>query len=190
MSKLSYEEEKLIKFSYEGCLEQTARLQAYAASKPLLNADIVNEKQDLLVINDIVVFALHARRLIDSSRYNLANSISIPTKKESLSVRRILGYIIHNTKIEVFRTKFHMKLDDAFIKHGTTDEIIDYMLDDLKKNPYKSSIPPIIILRSDKSEIIEFKLEDLVRTFAEKILTKIVQSCEEYGLYLDASYND
>lgn len=58
---------QVIRHAYENALNACARLSSYATAKPTDSIDgLINTRQTILAIDDLMVFAINARRLMDN----------------------------------------------------------------------------------------------------------------------------
>ena len=96
-------------------------------------------------------------------------------KRSELSIRRIIDIIIHHEQIEIVRTELKAQL---LLGRVHPFEVLATVDPD-------RAFSPIIILKSDRSEMNVFKLENLVEIFQKKILNVIVALCGEHGIYLE-----
>jgi hypothetical protein len=96
--------QKNIRFSYGNTLDATARLFAFVNSKPMLHASMVSERQARLALSDLVVFALHAKRLIkdlDLVTYAKIIHVSLQSAGKSQNIWKLLSVIIHSDYVEI-----------------------------------------------------------------------------------------
>jgi hypothetical protein len=89
----------------------------------------------------------------------------------TLSVRKIIGVIVHDKEITVYRSE-HMRL----ILMGQGLEGLFETSD--------RDLPPFVCVRSDR-ETCGFLLEELIETFLQKIMAPITDLCAEQMLFLE-----
>lgn len=77
-------DKKVVRASYESCLNALARLNAYATSSPSIGITEINARQDILAADDLILFCIHARRLAENmglkDLLNQTASRSLPFK--------------------------------------------------------------------------------------------------------------
>lgn len=176
----------LVRSNYENCLDAAARLCAYATSKPFEGAFEVNGRQDALAINDLIVFSLHARRLVESiGLKDLANQLAIQISGGgSLSLWKIIGYLIHHDDLLIIRSATRLRMLNASIKSQTKDEFWQTVKPDLTKGSYSESIPPLILFKSDKIGYTMISLADFLKRFSEEIILEVIKKAGTNNLIL------
>lgn len=177
---------KLVRAEYESCLVAVSRLTAYATSKPFVDAPEVNERQDILAEDDLVKFCIHARRLIESvDLKSLVSSFSIKTDdNSSLSVWRIIGYLIHHNDLEIIRSTLRQKMLEVIKSGKSVAEFCKEFDPQLTKKSYAEPISPLVYFKSDKIDYTIISLEELMKLFSEKIIPAIHDKALDIGLIL------
>lgn len=178
---------QLVRSSYESCLDVTARLNAYATSKPFLGASEINARQDFLATNDLIQFCIHTRRLVDSVGLRdlvLETMIESNLGPMSLSLWKAIGGLIHHDDLLIIRTASGWKMFQAVIAGAHGDEYWERVRPHLKDRPYSEPITPRILFKSDKIPYTLFNLEEFLEVFSTKILPAICESSLDKGLSL------
>lgn len=139
---------KTIRADYEGCLDAMARLSAYATSKPFVDALEVNERQDILAVNDLINFCIHARRLIEGVElkdYVFQKTIKISESVE-LSIWKIINYFIHHDDLEIIRSQSRVRMINASSESKTKQEFWQKIGPELNKKSYSEPIKEMVVL--------------------------------------------
>jgi hypothetical protein len=175
--------------SYESCLDLAARLSCFSASSLMLNADAVTLRQTDLALDDLVIFALHARRLInDASLYELAIHIEICNDSvKKYSLWEILGIIIHCEKIQIARNEFESKF---FFEDGYAKSLFKENIEDMMVNPNLKPISPLVQIKSDKSDFILFNLKHFIEIFSERIVPECIGRALAKRIFLEDIFQD
>lgn len=170
-----------IRADYEALLDRCARLMAYAQSSPQHVFWPVVERQDRLAEDDLIAFALRARRFISATSliplaYNVLVPIGPLRAGEFQHMWRVITTIVHYTDLTIFRS-----LDQFGIIYKALGGTLTFydVLRDRSCNP----IGPIIFVSSDQ-HVLAFDASVLLHTFNEKILRPAVTSCRERGVEL------
>jgi hypothetical protein len=184
-TRIPYEAHRVIRHAYEGVLTACARLISFSTGGPSTGDGPINDRQELLAIEDLISFAIHARRLIETtgqkSRFNKieivfhTRSIALPHRRGTLQKIRIwkaINGIIHNRKVEIIR--------DTWSRDALTRSILEVMISNIPNGNF----PPIIIVTSEEGTII-FPVRELIETFQDKVLAPIIDLCSEHHLSLE-----
>ena len=178
-------DKKVVRASYESCLNAIARLNAYATSKPFSGATEINKRQDVLATDDLISFCIHARRLIENAGLkDLLNQTFIKhTNGTPFSLWRIIGYLIHHDALEILRCDTRMQYLADRENGKTHKEALEKIVAE-KQQPYSEPIPPRIVFKSDKIEQTIMNLETFLRIFSQDILPEVIQKARDEGLDL------
>lgn len=167
-----------IRHAYDQVITQAARLASFAACPPLPDGGAVEERQNALAIDDLIAFALHVRRLIETT--GIANKVGkTPVvvfangTKQSLPIIRVVNTIIHHRQIEILRRKSDMSAPGIDISY--TD-----WLEDRKRGHV-----PVVLTKSDRGGFIAFRIDSFVAAVIEGIVDPVVEHCDDRGLYLE-----
>lgn len=172
---------QIIRNAYEGTLTASARLAAYASCTPTRGPwNLIDNRQTLLATDDLIHFALNARRLIDNTKSfaqieSATIKVATSNQVEDKSVSRILNVIIHHKLIDIFRFNYELQS----LSNLREEELFAVFSKENVK-----SFPPMINIQSDAGGAIMFKLQDLIVAFENKILDTIVDACSDLGLFL------
>lgn len=185
-------DKKVVRESYESCLSAAARLAAYATSKPFLEAVEVNDRQDLLATDDLVVFCIHARRLIKKAGIeDIVKKTTIKTCNGiSLSFWKVLGCVIHYEELEISRSESRFAMMKAFIESKTEKEFWEKVTPEVTRRSFTDTIAPHILLKSDESERMFFSLYEFMKIFSEKIIRAVIEKALDEGFLLDNIFRD
>lgn len=178
-------DKSVVRVSYESCLNALARLNAYATSKPFPRATEINVRQDTLAMDDLIIFCIHARRLVENiGLKDLLNQTFIThANGASLSLWRIIGYLIHHHELEILRCNTRMKYVADRMNGKTHNEALERILIE-NRPPYAEPISPHIVFKSDKIEQTIMNLETFLRIFSQEILPEIISHSLNEGLDL------
>ena len=180
-------DKKVVRASYESCLDATARLAAYATSKPLSKASDVSGRQDILAADDLIAFSIHARRLIDNvTLYDFTNQMMVKCADgSSMSLWRVLGALIHHDELVILRCATRLRMLEAMVESKTDDEYWERVMPELTRETYSEPVPPLILFKSDKVARTVVDLVELLQIFSQEILTAVIKRASDEGLYLD-----
>ncbi len=174
-------DEALIRHAYEQVVTYASRLSSYATSQPLRTDGPIYERQEMLAVDDLANFAFHARRLIGfTDTQKLFQSVDIPIEKEKavIPITRVLNIIIHQELVDTFKYKWKLQLRVA----KNDSEVFKIL-----READKSTIPTLIAIKSDHSDLVILKLATLMELFQKNVLQKLIDICAENGLYLEDS---
>jgi hypothetical protein len=172
---------RIIRHAYEQVLTACARLISFAAGGEPTTDGPIGERQETLAVEDLIEFAIHARRLIDSTvkgERRFAN-VSVHANKrrtKTVKVRKIINVLIHNDSIRIVRSEWDiavMTQKSPFERLAQPDKIF----------------PPFVIVKSHRDDCV-FDLTELIETFQHRILVPITDLCAEHHLFLDESRDD
>lgn len=185
----------LIEQSYEGVMDRAARLVSFGTSKPIDSETGIEKRQERQTVDDILMFAIHARRLITAAgAVSLANNVSVGLwefggtqtdirfvlSPKIISIWKFLGVVVHYELLEVVRYKLQVKYLLRVNLHSTFDEIFS--------GPHKYNFPSKIFIKSDKNDAIIVDILQMTNLFLEKILHPIMEICEDHEIYLETDY--
>jgi hypothetical protein len=168
---------RIIRHAYEEVLTACARLISFSTGGPSIGDGPIDERQEMLAIEDLISFAIHARRLIENTgqqaRFN-KTEIVFPgrSKLQRLRIWKIINGIIHNRKVEIIR--------DIWSREALFRNRLEVVL----ANIPNENFPPMVIVTSEKG-IMVFPVRELIETFQEKILSPVIDLCAEHHLFLE-----
>jgi hypothetical protein len=154
----------------------------------------LDARQIALAIDDLVIFSLNARRLIDDTDMRtLAQNVNVATFKivqrpetwefekgeEKISVWRLVNIIVHHETLELLRSTF-----DLLLK--VLPDPVEALLHDKRSVKY----PAMLLVKSDQSSLLAIELGDFLTSFLEQVLSPIVDKCEDRHIYLERSLDD
>jgi len=179
---------RLIRHEYEEVLTVCARLISFSTGGPSIDDGPIVERQEMLAVADLISFAIHARRLIENSgqksRFRKIEIVFsgrplVPStetlarsKLQKVRIWKAITYIIHNTNVHVIRDA---RSRDALFR-GWTAVILS--------NIPREYFAPMAIVTSQEGTIF-FPIRELIETFADKVLSPIIDLCAEDHLFLD-----
>jgi len=173
-------DEMSIRDDYGALLDRCARLMAYAQSSPHGFWPVV-ERQDRLAEDDLVTFALRARRFISAtSLIPLAYNVLVPMgplgRGEFQHMWRIITTIVHYTDLVIIRNAKHFEVAYRTLRERRT-------FSDFRWNTMIVPLRPIIFVCSDQ-HALSFDALLLLYMFLNKILHPAVISCQSRGVEL------
>ncbi len=179
-------DKKVVRASYESCLDITARLAAYVTSSPLLEAIEVNKRQDILAEDDLIVFCIYARRLVENAGLGkLLNQTTMKTSDgTSLSLWKIIGYLIHHDLLIILRCETRFRMLQASLEGASKDEFFKKVEGEMKKSPYSEPIQPHVLFKSDIIHYTLINLVEFLQIFSQEIIPKIIKKALDEDLYL------
>lgn len=168
----------VIRHAYENALTTSARLYSFASGCEPTSDGPIEQHQEVLAGDDLLAFAIHARRLIDSTiSMPRANRIEVQgfTKdgKVYVPVTRIINILIHHREVAVIRTAQHLRISMG------VSTIRDFMITD------EPRIEPVCVAVSDKGKTIGFNIRALVERFQEQIIGPVIELCAEHSIFLE-----
>ncbi len=183
---------KIVRASYESCLTATAKLLSYATSATFQGVTEVNVRQDSLAEEDLIVFSIHARRLIENtSLIDFVSRITISSNATPISLWKVINFIIHNNDSEILRCDTRLKLLKAKAAGMADDEYKALHDVETRKRPYSEPITPILLFKSDRTAYTLIYLAEFIHIFAEKVLHEIQNKALDAGLCrLDNPFKD
>lgn len=169
--KLEALDHQIIRHAYENVLNAAARLIAFATGFPTATDDfLINSRQKILATDDLMLFAINARRLMESvyptMQFTTEYEVVKKDKKAKKTMREITNILIHHKFIEVVR--FNYEVTKIILQKG---EI--------------KTFKPVVHVKSDRGEFIAFSLGEIIKKFEIDVLEPIVEFCSEDGLFLD-----
>lgn len=179
-------DKKVVRASYESCLNAAARLSAFATSKPFPGVTELNRRQDILAIEDLISFCIHARRLIENvGLKKRLSQVKIETSDgTSLSLWKIIGCLIHHDMLEIIRCGTRFRMLQASIDGASREEFFRKVEGEIKKPPYSEPITPHIIFKSDKIHYTLINLSKFLQIFSQEIFSEVIKVTFEEGLLL------
>jgi hypothetical protein len=181
----------VIRHAYENVLNACARLASFAKGGPLTTDDPITEQQEILAADDLVAFAIHARRLIENtaSKKRFRQVTVGPGSKQQQEVSipitgivDIIDTLVHHREIKVVR---HLLALEFAIRKVNINEFIKLNAHLFAKGGANKYFSPVVFVNSDKNQNISFNIEELIETFEAKILKPIIKLCDEHKLYLE-----
>lgn len=168
-----------VRADYEALLDSCARLMAQSSPQHIFGP--VVDRQDRLAEDDLITFALRARRFISAtSLVSLAHNVLVPIGPLRTGrfqhMWRIITTIVHYTGLSIHRSIHDFRFLDKAIRGRLT-------LRDTFRDPSSQPVGPIIFVTSDQ-HFLAFDVSALLRIFNEKILCPAVASCRERGIEL------
>jgi hypothetical protein len=177
---------RIIRHAYEEVLTACARLISFSTGGPSIGEGPIDERQELLAMEDLISFAIHGRRLIETtgqqSRFNKieivfpSRPIVLPrgSKLQKVRIWKVITRIIHNQNIKIIR--------DTWAREALNRTTMEAMISNISNIP--DYFPPMVITTSKEGTIV-FPVRELIETFQDKILSPIIDLCSEHHLFLD-----
>jgi hypothetical protein len=189
----------VIRHAYENVLTACARLASFATGRPTTTDGPIAGQQEILVVDDLATFAIHARRLIENtataSRFRQVTVRRFPYKAlidlyempiyrasiDGVSITRVINVLIHHKSLDVVRSTFQAEL--LLRRYGLSEIFNRYSGDN------ERYFSPMVFVRSNKNQTIALEIKELMETFQSKVLNPIIELCSEDRLYLDWDMN-
>ena len=171
----------VVRRAYNNAITACARLHSFAHGvRPDLGSRI-GRQQELLAADDLVVFAINARRLIETTigRENALKKhhFRCMEKGGRLAYRPfwdVINIVVHHKNIDIIRSRPPKE------QGGDVEARYRALLE---QDP--EPVPAGCIVSSDRGRTIAFRIVDLVEVFESWILDGIVDMCLEQNLDLD-----
>jgi hypothetical protein len=189
----------VVRHAYENVLTACARLASFATGNPTTTDGPIDEQQEILAVDDLATFALHARRLIENTatagRFRevrvrrfplkaLIASYEMPIYRAAstgqISITKVINVIIHLKSLRIVRSAFETEL---LVRRYALVEVYSRYGDD--NDQYFS---PIVFVQSHKNQTVAFEIKELIETFQAKVLGPIIELCGEQRLHLDMDW--
>jgi hypothetical protein len=182
-------------------LTTQTRLFIQATSNEQSDSDDINRRRELLLFDDLIGFAIAARRLIElTSLKSFANRCMVPLayldqseepycvmkSKSSIGFLTLMNRLIHASTIEHINNKLDFVL--LFTNHTkeTRDQILwDHALGKTKREP----IEQLLFVSSDDGDPVLISIKDLVDQ-STKVAEKVIDTCDRQKIYLELSDRD
>jgi hypothetical protein len=100
---------KVIRHAHNNVLSACARLLSFATGIPTASRDqLINERQGILAADDLVTFAIHARRLIENTESHkqfgkVFITTTVDREKLQVPITTIINKLIHHKYIKIVR---------------------------------------------------------------------------------------
>ena len=179
-------DKKVVRSSYESFLDATARLAAYATSKPFSEAFEVNERQDILAADDLVVFCVHARRLVENVglRKLLSQTNVKVSDGSSIALWKVIGCLIHHDLLMIFRCEARFRMLQASLAGVAGDEFFKKIEAEIKTPAYSVPISPQVLFKSDRIHYTMINLAQFLQIFSQDIIPALIKKALDEGLCL------
>jgi hypothetical protein len=172
-------------------LERQTRLFATANSKALCGSNDIDAKRELLLLDDLTIFAIAARRLLDlcglnssANKFKIApvryNNEGVPVRiaGEAIGFETLLNRLIHMSYFEYFDSLHRLKiLSGIKVEHRDL-----YSLDRSKLE--NDLIEGVFFVEDTNSSPGLYLLKDLIEVSVE-VAEKITDTCERADVILD-----
>jgi hypothetical protein len=143
----------VIRHAYENVLNACARLASFATGGPTTTDGPISQQQEILAVDDLVAFAIHARRLIENtasqSRFRRFTVRQGQKQQErDISITRIINILVHHKDIRIIRCVLELELSRRKVSIQKFIKINDHLFRD-GDNKYFSSL---VSLESDRGK--------------------------------------
>jgi hypothetical protein len=146
---------------------------------------VINARQDILAIDDLMEFAINARRLIENTtspehflhvtiKAAMAQRDGTAGNAGQTRITRILNALVHHKDLHIVRFNF---------KKPENDDIASIM--EIYKLENITYSEPMIMLTTDRGQRIGFRLKELILTFETEVLNPILDFCADQDLDLE-----
>jgi len=187
------DKKNLLVHNYDLFLEKQVRLFCAAAPNIGYISSEISAKFDTLILDDLIIFAISCRRLIElcglrsaSNSFKIAPLRFDPTmkdycfermQKEAIGFATLCNNIIHMANFTYIN-------DWRLIRKIARSEKMHELLN-FDQNAGK--MPLCFLLSDEKKNSAYYALKDIVETSVE-IAEKIVETCANAGVYLELEY--
>jgi len=190
-----YVSRELAKHAFGEVITRAARLASFGASDKLVVESDISEKQNLLALDDLLIFSIQARRLIDSAEMSkTARSVMVPLwscvleqdlyryfeSNRTINFWKFLNAVIHSADIQLVRTQFQTAL---MLKRPEEDVVETFV-----KYHRKGSFRPKCFVITDRREVFVLDLAQVVEIFDQLVLVKVLDYWHEKRLFLGVDY--
>jgi hypothetical protein len=173
---------RIIRHAYEEVVTACARLISFSTGGWPKTDGPIDARQEMLAVEDLINFAIHARRLIENTGQKMRFQkieISFPQGQgppPHIRISDVINVIVHHRAIDLIRSK-----NQKLFKLGQIDQY------EFLTNP-DECVPPMVIATSDKKTLV-FPILELIETFQEQILSIVIDLCAEHHLFLDEDFD-
>jgi hypothetical protein len=178
---------RVIRHAYENVLNACARLASFSTGGPTTTDGPISRQQEILAVDDLVSFAIHARRLLENTASpNRFRQVTIRLDNaKTIPITSVINVIVHHKLIVIVRDLFQYELFSGRL--SPIDALIEYCGGNEEHN---KQLSPIVIIRSAHKASIPVRLLEIIETFQLKILNPVIDICAEHNLYLDLEDED
>ena len=184
---------RIIRRSFDVAVERAARLATFSLAPPHRFGAEISDRAEKLAHDDLVVFAISARRLFDAAGLvALSQSSKVmelrPQMSEwhlalehlkNISLRLVLNMIVHSDTLEISTYELHVL---ALAGHEVPSEIA---ISQIAQRDF-GRVLPIILLRTDREPYRFVRLSELIDGFSD-CLDEVVAHCWKMGIDLETS---
>jgi hypothetical protein len=188
----------LILHTFDLFLVTQTRLFVQATSNDESESIEVNRRRELLLLDDIMGFAITARRLIElSSLKSFANRCMVPLAfldqreepyqvmklDEKIGFHTLMNRLIHASIIE----HIHNKLDLVLFVTRPSKEIRERIVwNRILKNQKREPIEQLLFVSSEEMNPVMISISDMIRQ-SIAVADKIVDLCNSQKIFLELS---
>jgi hypothetical protein len=193
----------LIIHTYDSFLIAQTRLCIQATSNEESDSPEINRRRELLLLDDLIGFAIAARRLIElTSLKSFANRCMVPlvcldqseepycvmkSKTNDIGFHSLMNRLIHASTIE----HINNKLDFVLFFTQPAKEIRDKIMWDriLHKGKKREPIEQLLFISSDNGDPVLISIKDLILQ-STKVSDKVIDTCNGQKIFLELSLRD
>jgi hypothetical protein len=189
----------LILHTYDSFLVAQTRLFVQANSNEECDSDEINRRRELLLLDDLMGFAIAARRLIElTGLKSFANRCAIPmvyldqTEEpyvvmkldSSIGFHTLMNRLIHASIVEHLHNKLNLVLFVTRPTKEVREKIIWNRI--LKKNYKREPIEQLLFVSSDEMNPVFFSISDMIQE-STKVAEKVIDVCNNQKIFLELS---
>lgn len=171
----------VIRHSYNHTITALARLHSFATDREVKGDGPVEEHKAVLARDDMVMLAIHARRLLENT-IALDNARApqmrcmLDGKGGTASITKVIDMIIHHKELDLYTSDIVFQIAAVGI---------ETICAALAQGQRSRKISPVCRVISDRCNVTMFKVIDLVDGFSLHLLSKVIDLCLENRLVLE-----
>jgi hypothetical protein len=187
----------LILHTYDSFLISQTRLFSRATSNKVSASDEIARRSELLLLDDLIAFAIAARRLVELTKLkSFANRFTIPLafldnreepyvvgkSNQSVGFHTLMNRMIHASIIDHYDNMLKLKLAFTRLDKEIRDKIIFDQYGREDTEPFEQ----LLFIVSDDSSAALVSLLDVINTSIE-VSDKIIETCSQESIFLELS---
>jgi hypothetical protein len=156
----------VIRHAYENVLNACARLASFATGGPTTTDGPISEQQEILAVDDLVTFAIHARRLIENTdSQNRFRRVTLRLNPKGpvgvIAITRVINVLVHHKQMEIVRDMFQLEMASG--QSNVYEIMARYGTEATRQ--HNKNFSPVVFIKSENSPTISFDILEMVETF-------------------------
>jgi hypothetical protein len=192
----------LIFHTYESFLIAQTGLFVLAASNETPESEEISRRKELLLLDDLTLFAISGRRLVELSRLkSFASRCKVPLSyldqreepyvvgkmNDGVGFLTLVNYLINASAIKYIDTKFELTLHLIPMDNTTREKM--FLRHIGNASLFEERIEPLIFVKSDTDKSVLISLRDVITTSTE-VAEKVISACSDQSIFLEICMRD